>query len=74
MSTTGIDERTLFIASNVASLDDFLKTALSEQKHVYCNFASTEFHYMLRRALMARGILSISFQDARTFYPPFTTN
>ncbi|MCP5015179.1 MAG: hypothetical protein GY938_07830 [Ketobacter sp.] len=72
MSTIGIDERTLFIASNVASLDDFLKTALSEKKHVYCNFPSTQLNYMLRRALIAREILSISFDDAQTLYPPFT--
>ncbi|MDN3683141.1 hypothetical protein QWZ04_22800 [Vibrio tapetis subsp. quintayensis] len=74
MSTAGIDERTLFIASSPDSLNDFLKTSLSEQKHVYCNFPSTQLNYLLRRALTAREILSISFQDARTFYPPFTTN
>ncbi|SON53434.1 hypothetical protein [Vibrio tapetis] len=74
MSTIGLDEHTLFIASSLDSLDDFLKTSLSEQKHVYCNFPSAYFNYMLSRELMARQILSISFQDARTFYPPFDPN
>lgn len=65
------DESNLFIASSIQSLDDFLKTKLSENKHIYCGFKKKSIDYYLKNKLDRCHVLSISFSDGHTLYPPF---
>lgn len=56
-----VKEQELFIASNVQSLEDFLKTELSVGRHVYCSFNQSQLDWRLARSLIEREIKSISF-------------
>ena len=69
--TTNKDESNLFIASNTTSLEDFLKTAISFKKHVYCCFPKRTIDFSHLLEFEKRQLLSVSFQDAHTIYPPF---
>lgn len=64
-------ESELFIASNLSSLEDFLKTDIANHKHIYCCFPLRHFCFSFCKDLNARKVCSISFQDAHTLYPPF---
>ncbi|WP_172380011.1 hypothetical protein [Vibrio sp. Vb339] len=61
----------LFIACNVSALEDFLETDRAIHKHIYCCFPLAHFCFSYCKALNARKVHSISFQDAYTLYPPF---
>ncbi|WP_080992435.1 hypothetical protein, partial [Vibrio harveyi] len=60
------EEAGLFIASNTLSLDDFLKTDISLEKHVYCCFPLSEIDYVHYRDFKQRRLLSVSFTDGHT--------
>lgn len=60
------DERELFIASNVQSLEDFLKTELSSGRHIYCSFSQSKLDLCISKLLIRRRIKSISFYDGQT--------
>lgn len=64
-------ESDLFIASNLSSLEDFLKTDIANHKHIYCSFPLMSFPFSFYKVLNAPNVCSISFQDAHTLYPPF---
>lgn len=70
-SPTRQDESELFIASNLSSFEDFLKTDIAIHKHIYCSFPLMSFPFSFYKELNARKVCSISFQDAHTLYPPF---
>ncbi|MEF1255800.1 MULTISPECIES: hypothetical protein [unclassified Vibrio] len=61
-----IDERDLFIASNVQSLEDFLKTELSGGRHIYCSFSQSHLDWSVIRNIKHREIKSIGFVDGQT--------
>ncbi|WP_340700582.1 hypothetical protein [Vibrio harveyi] len=65
------DESDLFIASNISSLEDFLKTNISNHKHAYCCFPLSEICYIHYQEFKKRQLHSVSFQNGRTLYPPF---
>jgi|GEM_PF-6316073 len=60
-----LDERELFIASNVQSLEDFLKTGLSIGRHIYCSFPLSCLDWGQRKIIKQREIKSISFLDGQ---------
>jgi len=64
-----VDETKLFIASNNASLDDFLKTDIATGKYIYCQFIKESINPLLKRLLIKRQVSSISFCDGYTLYP-----
>jgi len=61
-----VKQQELFIASNIQSLEDFLKTELSVGRHVYCSFSQSQLDWGLARSLMEREIKSISFFHGQT--------
>ena len=61
-----LDESELFIASNVQSLEDFLKTELSIGRHIYCSFTQSQLDLCIAKLLTRRRIKSISFYDGQT--------
>ncbi len=61
--------REVFYASQLCSIEDFLKTDISMGSHIYCAFKLESMDQYLLKRLKLRAIKSISFSDGYTLYP-----
>ncbi|MCA3967018.1 hypothetical protein [Vibrio vulnificus] len=68
MITSRADET--FIASNITSLEDFLKTPVSLGKSIHCTYPIFTLDSYIRRRLVEMDIQVISFSDGKVLYPP----
>ncbi len=64
------DESSLFIASSENSLFDFLKTDLSRDKSIHCQFPLSNENATLTVQLHKKAIASIKFSNTSKLYPP----
>ncbi|WP_099609461.1 hypothetical protein [Vibrio coralliilyticus] len=71
MSSQTTDDRLMFIASNLDSLGDFLKTNIAEGKHIYCSVNSDLISSDFLLDLQRKKALSIRFIDGVQIEPPF---
>ncbi|AUJ35958.1 hypothetical protein VIVU109784_13280 [Vibrio vulnificus] len=68
MSLSRVDET--FIASNVVSVEDFLKTPVSLGKSIHCTCPIFTLDNYIRRRLIEMDIQVLSFSDGKILYPP----
>ncbi|HDM8170182.1 TPA: hypothetical protein P0E23_002802 [Vibrio harveyi] len=61
-----VDDCDLFIASDINSMEDFLKTALSNNKRIHCTFSYYNLDMITLRELKKRKISSITFTCGKT--------
>lgn len=73
MNENTVNEEDLFIASCQSSIDDFLKTNLSNKKHIHCTFPLTDKYTLCSstvRTMNKKEIRWIQFPNTGRLYPP----
>lgn len=64
-----MDNKKLYHASNIVSLDDFLKSNFAQGSHIYCAFTKNSMDSFIKQNLEKQQVKSISFSDGHTLYP-----
>lgn len=62
-----------FIASNVTSLEDFIKSSVSYEKSIHCTFPyeCIVLDYYIKKKLIEMEIKFVSFSDGKCLIPPY---
>lgn len=64
-----MDNKKFYHASNIVSLDDFLKSDFAQGSHIYCAFTKNSMDSFIKHNLEKKLVKSISFSDGHTLYP-----
>lgn len=64
-----MDNKNLFYAADIVSLEEFLKSEFVQESHIYCSFTKNSIPPIIERNLERRQVKSISFIDGHTLYP-----